>query len=192
MFPSISSIEIQKPIVETETEESAYFFQNAAIVRQCPIEAENTRVKENWDKLVVGALEIAQNVNPFQSDLPVGSVISSLESVGWSVGNRQCDIRPRLIDKSSGRARLIDSGSQISIVAKEPGDKIDNSFKLVAVNGSRIDTYGVREITVKIGRKAYSMPAVVCDIDQDILGMDFITRYRLNFEWDEYSLNCFW
>ena len=31
------------------------------------------------------------------------------------------------------------------------------------------------------------MPAVVCDIQQDILGMDFITKFKLNFEWDDFD-----
>ena len=29
------------------------------------------------------------------------------------------------------------------------------------------------------------MPAIICDIDQDILGMDFLDRYKLGFEWDD-------
>ena len=144
-------------------------------------------MRAGWDKLVVGVLSIAQHVDPFQSDLAMGETIPAIDAVNWSVGNRNCDIRPRLLDKSTGKSRLIDSGSQISITAKEPGDKIDNSFRLVAVNGSKIDTYGVKEITIKIGRKTYLMPAVVCDIQQDILGMDFISRYKLNLEWDEFD-----
>ena len=29
------------------------------------------------------------------------------------------------------------------------------------------------------------MEAMICDIQQDILGMDFIDRYKLGLEWDE-------
>ena len=29
------------------------------------------------------------------------------------------------------------------------------------------------------------MPAVICDIGQDILGADFIKKYKLGLEWDE-------
>ena len=128
---------------------------------------------------------MAAAIDPFESDLPEGTVIKAVDAVGWSIGRRNCDIRPRLIDKSSGTSRLIDSGSQISVVRKGPGDKIDHSIKLVAVNGTKIDTYGVREVVVKINRKSYPMPAVVCDVKQDILGMDFIAKFKLNFEWDE-------
>ena len=117
----------------------------------------------------------------------MGTVIRAIDAVDWSIGRHNCDIRPRLIDKSTGISRLIDSGSQISVTQKLPGDSIDKSLKLVAVNGSKIETYGVREVEFKIGRKAYKMPAVVCDVKQDILGMDFITKFRLNFEWDEFD-----
>ena len=113
-------------------------------------------------------------------------VLRAVDAVGWGAG-RNCDIRPRLLDKCTGISRLLDSGSQISVTKKGPDDKLDHAFKLVAVNGSKIPTYGVKEIEIKIGRKTYSMPAVVCDIQQDILGMDFLTKYKLNFEWDDFD-----
>ena len=136
---------------------------------------------------MVSALAIAESVNPYQSDLPEGTILRAVDAVDWSVGQRNCDIRPRLLDKSTGTNRLVDSGSQITVTRKKPSDILDPSFKLVAVNGTKIPTYGIREISVKIGRKAYSMPAIVCDIQQDILGMDFLTKYRLNFEWDGFD-----
>lgn len=122
-------------------------------------------------------------MNPFESDLPIGTVVPAVDAVDWSIGKRNCDIRPRLLDKATGKARLLDSGSQISITSKGPEDKIDHTLKLVAVNGSKIDTFGIKTIDVKIGRKAYPIQAVVCDIQQDILGMDFISKFKLNFEW---------
>ena len=113
-------------------------------------------------------------------------MIPTLDAVGWSFkGN--VDVRPRLVDKSTGQSRLIDSGAQITATVRGPEDKPDHSFTLVAVNGSNIPTYGIREITVKIGRKPYKIPAVICDIKEDILGMDFIHKYKLGFEWDDYT-----
>ena len=38
---------------------------------------------------------------------------------------------------------------------------------------------------VKINRKTYSINAVICDINQDILGMDFIHKYKLGLEWSD-------
>ena len=146
-----------------------------------------SQVRSNWDKLVVSALTVAESVNPYEADLPEGTVLRAIDAVDWVVGQRNCDIRPRLLDKSTGTSRLVDSGSQITVTRKGPDDKLDPSFKLVAVNGSKIPTYGIKELKVKIGRKQYSIPAVICDIQQDILGMDFLTKFRLNFQWDEFD-----
>ena len=133
------------------------------------------------------AFEIAALVDPFKSDLPVGVEIPAVSAVGWVNGQQNVDIRPRLVDKSSGEARLLDSGAQISATKPRPGDTIDNSVNLVAVNGSRIQTYGQREIVFKINRKTYSITAVICDVNQDILGMDFVNKYKLGLEWDDFD-----
>ena len=82
------------------------------------------------------------------------------------------------MDKSTGTARLIDFGSQVTTTSKSQSDKKDLNSRLLAVNGSKIDTYGVKEIEIKIGRKKYTVQAIICDMDQDILGMDFIDKYK--------------
>ena len=105
----------------------------------------------NWNEMVVAALTIAENIDPYEADLPVDTVVRAVDALDWRIGQRGCDIRPRLFDKAAGVNRLLDSGSQISVTKKKEGDVVDNSFKLVAVNGSKITTYGVRDIDVKIG-----------------------------------------
>ena len=57
-------------------------------------------------------------------DLEIGVEIPTVDAVGWQSGLRGVDIRPRVVDKSTGEARLLDSGAMISTVAKKPGDKI--------------------------------------------------------------------
>ena len=116
-------------------------------------------------------------------DLEIGVEIPTIDAVGWS--RKDVDIRPRLVDKSTNIARLIDSGAMISAAARRPEDKPSEGISLVAVNGSRIKTYGVRDLEFKINRKTYKIEAVICDISQDILGMDFLDKYKLNLEWDE-------
>ena len=183
IFPSLSAIEIQKPNIMTENYVSDSLF-SAAISRQSQVVAP---IKQSWDKLVVSALSIASEVDPYTPDLPVGTVIRAIDAVDWSMGQRNCDIRPRLVDKASGEARLLDSGSQITVTKRRPEDKVDNSIRLVAVNGTKIDTFGIREIEVKLGRKAYRMPAIICEVQQDILGMDFLKKFKLSMEWDDFD-----
>ena len=134
----------------------------------------------------MSALEIASTVDPYRDDLPDGTIVRAVDAAAWSRG-RNVDIRPRLHDNSTGTDRLVDSGSQISVIKKSPQDKVDPTLRLIAVNGSKIDTYGVKELVVKIGRKSYPIQAVVCDVQQDILGMDFINKFKLNFEWDQFD-----
>ena len=181
MFPSISSIEIQKPNVQTEHEpESDFYFNSEA--RWCQELAE---VRSNWYNLSVAAMEIAAEVDPYEPSLPVGSVIPAVEAASWV--RKGVDIRPRLRDSATGQFRLIDTGAQITATCRGPNDVVSNTVKLVAVNGSKINTYGVRNIVVKINRKAYEIEAVVCDIDQDILGMDFLSKFKLGLVWDDFD-----
>ena len=147
-------------------------------------------IRQKWHSLTLAAMSVASNINPYESDLQPGVVIPAVEAVDWN-GRRNCDIRPRL-PGSNGQASLIDSGSMITATARKPEDKLDTSVKLVAVNGSEIKTYGTRKIEVKIGRKAYAMEAVICDINQDILGMDFLDKYRLGLEWDDFDQSTLW
>ena len=95
-------------------------------------------------------------------DLPLGVEIPAVDAVGWKNGHRAVDIRPRLVDKSTKVARLIDTGAQLSATVRLPGDQVDNSVRLIAVNGSKIQTYGTRNIELKIGRKSYSIEAMIC------------------------------
>ena len=119
--------------------------------------------------MTLAAFEVAAKVDPFAENLPVGVEIPAIDAAGWTKGHRSVDIRPRLVDNSTGQARLIDSGAQLTATCKRPEDKEDDSVRLIAVNGSKIQTYGVRKIEVKIGRKAYAIEAVICDLKEDIL-----------------------
>ena len=135
----------------------------------------------NIDQFTIGGIEI--------HEYPEGEVVPTIEAVKLlqASAGRTVDLRPRLVDSSTGEDRLLDSGAQISAVKKRPEDKIDTSINLVEVNGSKIHTYGVRMLEVKIHRKKYSIPAIICDVKQDILGADFINKYKLGLEWDDFD-----
>ena len=65
------------------------------------------------------------------------------------------DIRPRAFDQISKEHLLIDSGAQISVWprARVPEATVDPSVTIQAVNKSKIQTYGKKEISVRFGRK---------------------------------------
>ena len=88
MFPSLNAIEIQKPNIETEAHNESENLFPAANSRQSHTVAS---VQSNWNKMVVSALELASNVNPYCQDLPAGTVVRAIDAVGWSVNHRNCD-----------------------------------------------------------------------------------------------------
>ena len=106
-------MEIQLAKVNLEDSEPDYFF-NTTDVRRC-------QKVEKWNELVVSALEVAESVDPYLPDVQVGTVIRAVDALNWKPG-RNCDIRPKLLDRSTGCSRLLDSGSQISVAMKQPGD----------------------------------------------------------------------
>ena len=179
MFPSLNAIEIQRPVVDIEEQNESDLLLDPS--RQSHL------ISENWSLQVAAAIEHASLIDPYQKDIPVGTVIPAARAVGWINGQGSCDVRPRLLDKSSGVSRLLDTGSQVTTTSKGPGDKRDVVSRLIAVNGTKINTYGVKEIEVKINRKSYKIQAVVCEVGQEILGMDFMNKYKLGFEWDEFD-----
>ena len=152
MFPKISALEIHEPYFDVENNPESDFFVTA--------NSRQSQVKANWETQTLAAIEIASNVNPYETDLPEGSIIPAVSAMGWRTGVRNCDIRPRLLDKATGEHRLIDSGSMISVTKRKQGDELDSTMRIVAVNGSRINSYGIREVSIKIGRKQYKVDAV--------------------------------
>ena len=100
-------------------------------------------------------------------------------------GSKGLDCRPRVFDGISKSWKLCDTGSMVTVVRKTENDKVDDSKMLQAVNGSTIKCYGQKSISVRLGRKTYDVIATVADVDQDILGWDFMSKHKLNIEWDD-------
>ena len=141
MFSAVESTEIHETYNLQPENESEYLFKPAS--RQ----SQMAGLTRSWDLGIIAALEKAATIDPFKPDLPEGTIVPAVEAVDWS-GNS--DIRPRLWDESTKEFRLLDSGSMITATKKLPGDTPDNRLKLMAVNGSDIQTYGIRELKVKI------------------------------------------
>ena len=98
----------------------------------------------------------------------VGDEISAMEAVNDPI--LQEDTRPKFFDNVTKTWSLLDSGACVSCIPKGPNDKMDSSFKLRAVNGQCIPTFGSEVIQIRIGRKQYEIEAIKTDIPQRILG----------------------
>ena len=97
------------------------------------------------------------------------------------------DIRPRVWDTVSKSWTLVDTGSQVSVLKPSQGDVLRPDLLLESVDGSRLKCYGKKEHSVRLGRKEYHIQAVISDTTDNILGMDFIMKYKLDFRWGPFG-----
>ncbi|KII61927.1 Transposon Ty3-G Gag-Pol polyprotein [Thelohanellus kitauei] len=84
-------------------------------------------------------------------------------------------------DGNSGVRFLIDTGAEISVIPATRHDRLnhqDNGCSLVAANGSQIKTYGNKQISLHFGR-VFSWKFYVADVNQPIIGADFLRRHNL-------------
>lgn len=84
-------------------------------------------------------------------------------------------------DKRSHREFLIDTGAQISVVPATWHDKRRTSpgALLYAANGTTINTYGSRNVSLQIGDSTYPTRLVIADVNRPILGADFLRQNDL-------------
>ena len=79
---------------------------------------------------------------------------------------------------------LVDTGAEVSVLPATSADRRHPPLperSLSAVNGSSIATYGTRSLTVSLGlRRRFRWIFVVADVQQAILGADFLHFHRLN------------
>ena len=73
---------------------------------------------------------------------------------------------------------LIDTGSRVTMIPREHSNtaKITTEGNFVAANGTPIKTYGTKPITITILSKQYKHTAIVGDVKQPILGLEFLRR----------------
>ena len=69
----------------------------------------------------------------------------------------------------------------------DPGDVEDKSVSLKAVNGTKIKTFGYKQITIKINRKPYSFRAIKAQVDKPVIGWDFMKHHKLDLRWGEWG-----
>ena len=106
-------------------------------------------------------------------------------TVSSAADPEQVDIRPRYYDKLSKQWIMFDCGSQVSAIAKSPGDVPTPHLLLEAVDGSILPTYGKKSLSIRMGRKTYQQTVIVTNTTETILGMDFIKANRIDFRWGQ-------
>ena len=110
-------------------------------------------VKESYEK-DSGPVKVKDELKDYEVDEEISAIEAMNDPRFLS------DIRPNVFDNSTKLWTLLDTGSCVSCTPRKPSDTIDPNFKLKAVNGQSIPTYGSEVITVRIGRKQYSIEAI--------------------------------
>ena len=116
--------------------------------------------------------------------------LPAFKAVNWQRGHLGVDIRPHLHDTVLDKMLLCDSGSQVTAVPPDPGDQVVQGQVLRAVNGSKIECYGYKDISIQIGRKSYPFKAIKANVDSIVLGWDFFRKHRLNLIWNDWGDMC--
>ena len=86
------------------------------------------------------------------------------------------DMRPHVYDRVSQAWCLVDSGAQLSIWPRTYYPRATKNARpcLKAVNGSPIDTYGIRTRKLRLGKLVIRHATIVADVKRPILGYDFL------------------
>lgn len=85
-------------------------------------------------------------------------------------------------DRNSGLKFLIDTGANISLLPKQFNTKgtLLTAFRLYAANGSTINTYGEKLLTLNFGlRRLFKWSFYIAEITRPIIGTDLLKHYGL-------------
>ena len=104
MYPQIDTLEINPAdFLINQNHESEFLFTNQAVPSSnCTIES-----LESWSDYTIESLEVATESENLVPDIPLGEIIPTVEAVNWHKKGHNVDIRPRLVDSSTGEARLL-------------------------------------------------------------------------------------
>ena len=177
--------EIQKYISvnEIQTQTSLPFI---AAIEQCLSKSASSSTRNRWyQKYSLSDSYAKDNGEAEAPKYLIGDEVSAIEAVNDP--ELRTDSRPRFFDNITKTWSLLDSGSCVSCIPKQPNDKIDSKFKLRAVNGQSIPTFGTEMVQIRIGRKTYEIEAIKTEIPQRILGWDLFQKYNLGFEWGPFG-----
>ena len=146
------------------------------------------QIQADWNSKIADSIAQIASINPYLSGIGPGEEVPAISAVAWVKGSYGgLDCRPKLFDNATKSYKLMDTGAMVSVVKKSESDTVKMDKILRAVNGSAIKCYGTREVEIRLGRKSNKINAIVGDVDQDILGWDFIVKYRLGFEWSQFG-----
>ncbi|GBM63960.1 hypothetical protein AVEN_17546-1 [Araneus ventricosus] len=83
-------------------------------------------------------------------------------------------------DKITGREFLVDTGSAVSVLPISGSKIVPSKFVLYAANGTKINTFGTKLITLNLGlKRKFQWPFILASVSKPILAADFLEHYSL-------------
>ena len=118
------------------------------------------------------------DVVPAPSVKRQGQPVNGVNSVA---GQKSDNFLLHVTDKRTNAKWLVDGGALLSIVPPTPQQRLKgpDSTKLKAANGSDIACYGTLEQTIQIGQQSFTFVFTIADVQQRIIGADFLAHFYL-------------
>ena len=82
-------------------------------------------------------------------------IISYSEAMIAAASNDKLDIRPRIYDKITKQYLLLDTGSMCSVSRPRETDVLRPDLLLESADGSRLQCFGTKPLSLRLGRKEY-------------------------------------
>ncbi|GBM63101.1 hypothetical protein AVEN_68552-1 [Araneus ventricosus] len=80
----------------------------------------------------------------------------------------------------TGREFLVDTDLAVSVLSIFGSKIVPSKFVLYAANGTKIDTFGTKLITLNLGlKRKFQWPFILASVSKPILGADFLEHYSL-------------
>ena len=88
-----------------------------------------------------------------------------------------------VVDAATRKRFLVDTGADLCVYPHrdlpQPAPR-KSEFELVAANGTPIATYGTITLSLNLGlRREFTWRFIIADVDQPIIGVDFLAEYNL-------------
>ena len=105
----------------------------------------DSKIDSPEPQIAATAPDPQQAVGPPPSEFYSAIEAASMSGTDW-------DMRPHVLDKRTGQYILLDSGAQVTACPPDPGDQVDPSIALKAVNNARMKCYGYKTLEVHINK----------------------------------------
>lgn len=132
------------------------------------------------EKKTIGELD-GKPKSPINNNSKQSTTTNRADTQVDSVGNVASN-RLFIKDKKSGTEFLIDTGADVSVIPVKSSDQrsLSDHNPLFAANGSTINTYGTRRLTLDLGlRRPFTWDFIIAETKSPIIGSDFLQKYNI-------------